>query len=139
MSLTCTVTPSAGGAATSFLALGSAATGRFLLDFEPGHPEQDKKRFRVPGMSGHYIVKGGKIGRRVRMVVQYVGADQATVVGYEDDDAEAWAAAPQDIVCDGETYSGCHLEDTKRISKMRGDGSSAILRTEYLWQEDDPA
>jgi hypothetical protein len=93
-------------------------------------------------MKGNYIVDGSEIGRQIRMTVRYIGSSQAACETYYADDTEVYTAAPQEIVADGETYSGCHLTGGRRLTKMWGIANSsgkALCDVEYTFSEDNPA
>lgn len=121
--LVVTLTPSAGGGATTFAAVVIGA-GRYALDFDPGGAVHDIKRFHVPGVAGNYIVRCNRTGRTLTLRARYQDSTEANVANMIEADGLAFAAAAYSIAWHGETFNGCNLVSMRSLGPMRGTSRS---------------
>jgi len=142
MPLTFTVTPSAGGSAVSYEA-NSYEPGRYARAFDGGGYVADLKKFRPTGTDGQLVVRAGQIGRKINMMVRYIGVDLNTLSATMDADLLIYASAAQDVACNGITYTGCNLVpgSVKMSAPFRATGRSAshvFCDLVMMWTEDQP-
>jgi hypothetical protein len=140
MSLTFTVTPVTGGALT-FGAIGHT-NSRQALDFDPGAPLQDQKRFHAPGVAGQFLIRGAQVGRNVSVVVRYWADDVAGVEALYQADADKFASEQVTIACAGQTYHGLNLDPSSMRRAMRirptGRGTACICDVAMVFTQDNP-
>ena len=137
MSITITIQQEASPNATVTYAALASGSGKYALAFDPRASRRDLRRFRVPGISGSYVIDGGDMGAQPVMMVRYVYPENTAMSNYLSD-VTAFDSEPWKITSSGAEFEGCHLSST-RIVSYRGDGTNAIVDAELVFSEDDPA
>jgi len=114
---------------TTFSALASAA-GNYALACDVDSPQQEIKRFHVPGGDGNYIVRGGRAGVRISVKMRYVGP-LATVYSTFAANKSAWANSPVTVATAEASYTRCSLEPggMKIVAEpqAKGDGTNVFM------------
>jgi hypothetical protein len=142
MSLTFTIQPK-GGSIIPYSGI-STTNGRQAIDFDAGAAFQDQKRFHSPGVDGQFLIRGKAVGRSINIIVRYMGADMATAEGYYQSDCTSFATTQVQIICMGQTYSGCNLlpESMHRNGRVRATGRTAgqvYFDVQMSFTQDNPA
>ena len=123
------------------------AYGRYALDITFDSPEQDNKRFKVPGIDGNYLIRGGRSGGLVTCEMLYIGDRKASSVQNLDDtllaDQEAYADRACSIAIGTHTYTNCNLIRMKKVGNYKGTGVNstqsspmAMVRVQAIFQRD---
>lgn len=107
-----------------------SAAGNYALACDVDSPQQDIKRFHVPGADGNYIVRGGRAGVRITCRLRYVNTLANVWTAFAGHKA-AWANAAVDIVTPEATYTRCSLEPggmkIVREPQAKGDGTNVFM------------
>jgi hypothetical protein len=103
------------------------AAGRYAVDIDLGAELQDLKRFRIPGVRGQYVLRGGGTGRNITIVVRYIDTSVSGVEGKYSADVTAFTADSFTLAYAGSTYYGLNLDaaSVHKINPIRNTGDSA--------------
>jgi hypothetical protein len=126
-----------GGA--TFNALGSG-TGSFALAFDADSPQQEIKRFHVPGGDGNYILRGGRAGVRITARFRYVDTVDNVYAAFESNKS-AWANVAVEITGPGGAdYQRCSLQPGSmriiRQPQAKGDAANVWMDCEARFISD---
>lgn len=127
MSLTIICAPHSGsGTTVTYAALSGTSNGKYALDCNPGATQDQIMRFRVPGVLGHYVVRGGEIGHTVEIRVRYVAASLSDLRSAIETDLGLFRAAAYNIASDGLTCHGCNIDGPRcRFDLIKPTGRTA--------------
>ena len=130
---TCTL----GGVA--FNALAGATAGRYCLECFPENFEYVKRRFHAPGVTGNFIVRGGRNGGRIVARVRYIGAFANVGANYIAD-KNAWNNTAVTVIDQwGGTYLTCNLSHGRPASRpmsMGRGGGLCVMDAEFIFNYD---
>lgn len=123
------------------------AYGRYAIDITVDSPEHDDKRFRVPGIDGNYLIRGGRSGGLITCEMLYIGDRKSASVQNLDDtllaDQEVYADRAVAIALGSNTYTNCNLIRMKKIGNYKGTGVNssesspmAMVRVQAIFQRD---
>jgi len=124
-------------------AANAATSGKYARSFDPGGYIQDVKRFRAPGTNGYYLVRSGAIGRKLTVVVRYIGDTLALAATQAQTDMKQLATGSYNITALGVTYKGCNLvpgsvqQTSPYLATGRVDGQS-FFDIVMMFTEDQP-
>ena len=149
MSLTYTIqyTDDAEAVQTLTYASLNLAFGRYALDITVDSPEQDNKRFRVPGIDGNYLIRGGRSGGLITCEMLYIGDRKSASAENLDDTLLADQAVLADRACTitlgSNAYTNCNLIRMKKVGNYKGTGVNsgesspmAMVRVQAIFQTD---
>lgn len=104
--------------------------GRDAMPFDPPSEQRDEKRFHPPGVTGSYLVDGGRIGQDLSLRMRYRGS-LADVYAMYGSDKRAWQGTTITIATPEGTYTRCRLKPGgMRIIRhpvARGDGTNVNM------------
>jgi hypothetical protein len=125
----------------------SLTYGRKAIDFTPDSPEQDIKRFRVPGIDGNYLMRNGRSGGLLTFAMLYIGDRKNSSAANVDDLLIADMAALADRACTitlgTNTFTNCNLIRMRKSEKYKGTGVNStenspmcIVPVQAIFQRD---
>ncbi len=127
----------------------SNLVGWHLLDLVTGDPQQDIKRYRLPGTDGNCIIRSGQADRRILLTARYVGNfDDIKIIA--ETHKKLYAENAVDITDEaGQVFAGCNLvpggfTQLRRttvagpLSTTGGTQNCCFFEVSYLFQQDAP-
>lgn len=123
----------------AFTALNSKNAGRYCLECYAEDFSYAKRRFHPPGVTGNFMVRGGRNGGKIVARVRYVDT-YANVVANYNSDKNAWNNTAITVTDEaGAQYLLCNLEHGRRLGRpqsMGRGGGICCMDAEFVFMYD---